>query len=103
MPLTADSEADEVDRWGLYEAAAETWGTEPQIDMVGEECSELSAEVSRFMRGRSDESDLADEIADVEIMVEQMRVNLDEDVIEKAKQSKLKRLRSRLQEAGADV
>jgi len=93
----------DTDRWELYEKAIETWGEQAQIDVLGEECSELSAEMSRVMRGRTDEEELAEEIADVEIMIEQMRRMLDESTIEKAKVQKLKRLRSRLLEAGADV
>lgn len=97
----SDDRSKSADR--IYREAIETWGEEPQIDMVGEECSELSAEVSRFMRGRSDETDLAEEIADVEIMLEQIRLIIDEKEIEVAKDRKLRRLRKRLQEAGADV
>lgn len=91
------------ERSDLYEFATETWGEEPQIDMVGEECSELATEVFRYWRGRSDESDLADEAADVEIILEQLRVIIGDELVDSAKERKLNRLEKRLQEAGADV
>jgi hypothetical protein len=53
--------------------------------------------------GRSDESDLAEEIADVEIMLEQARQILDANLIDEAKEKKLARLKRRLQEAGSNV
>lgn len=91
------------ERFVLYEVATETWGEEPQIDMVGEECLELATEVFRYWRGRADESDLADEAADVEIILEQLRLILGDELIDSAKERKLNRLENRLREAGADV
>jgi len=87
----------------LYETAIDEWGEDVQLDMLGEECSELSAEVSRFMRGRSDEDDLAEEIVDVQIMIEQARMIVDDCTLQDARVAKLNRLRERLEEAGADV
>lgn len=86
----------------LYRTATETWGEEPQIDMVGEECSELATEVFRYWRGRADESDLAEEAADVEIMLEQLRVIIGDARIDAAKTHKLARLRQRLREAESE-
>lgn len=86
----------------LYRAAIETWGEEAQIDMAGEECSELTTEIFRYWRGRSDESDLAEEVADVEIMLEQLRVILGDPKVDAHKKHKLTRLRKRLREADSE-
>lgn len=93
----------DTEGWELYRTASETWGEDVQIDKVGEECSELSAEVSRYMRGGSSVEELAAEAADVEVMLEQLRVIVGDDVIDDAKDRKLARLQDRLREAGADV
>ena len=45
------------ERSSLYEIATETWGEDPQIDMVAEESAELAAEVCRYWRGRADLSE----------------------------------------------
>jgi hypothetical protein len=87
----------------LYEAAIEAWGEDAQINLLGEESAELSAEVSRFVRGRSDVADLAEEVADAEIMIEQARLILGERAIKEARVKKLNRLLRRLREAGSDV
>ena len=59
----------------LYKACAEKWGVESQILMAIEECSELSVELCHFMRNIKEASvaTISDEIADVEIMIEQLK------------------------------
>ena len=58
------------------------WGAEAQLLMVAEECSELAVEALHYARGRGDVNHVAEEIADVELMIEQLRMMLrgvDED------------------------
>ena len=58
----------------LYRRAAETWGARAQILMLSEEAAELSAEATRFVnRPARGMVELAAEIADVEIMLAQVR------------------------------
>jgi NTP pyrophosphatase (non-canonical NTP hydrolase) len=59
----------------LYMKAIEKWGSNAQLGMLQEECAELIQAVSKVMR-KQDFSflKLAEEIADVEIMMEQMIV-----------------------------
>jgi len=63
----------------LYKQAVDKWGRGPQIDMMIEECSELIKALCKLKRAHhpSDTgalvNDICEEIADVEIMVGQMR------------------------------
>lgn len=58
----------------VYEKALQTWGVEAQIMMAIEEMSELTKELCKHHRGRPNIEDIADEIADVTIMLEQLRL-----------------------------
>lgn len=60
-----------------------TYGKEPQVDMTIEECSELQKALLKFRRKNASATkeelanlreDIVDELADVEIMVEQMKI-----------------------------
>lgn len=83
----------------LYKAAIDLWGRELQLDMLQEECAELIAVINRWRRKRAKGSDLLDEIADVEIMIEQARVMFGDSSINDAKREKLRRLEQRVLEA----
>jgi NTP pyrophosphatase (non-canonical NTP hydrolase) len=48
------------------------WGTTHQVNQCQEECGELIAAINRLRRGRIDIGQLASEVADVRIVVEQM-------------------------------
>jgi hypothetical protein len=85
----------------LYEKAVRVWGTESQLRMLQEECGELIAQVNRIARGRGDMVELACEIADVEIMCAQARVIVGNIAVDRAKATKLIRLRQRLGEAAS--
>lgn len=60
---------------GIFEAAFAKWGFESQVLVLSEEASELSAACSRFLNHKTDISKVAEEAADVEIMIEQLRHN----------------------------
>ncbi len=85
------------------EEAVKTWGTNAQLVMVLEEVAELSKEVAKTIRKKTLSENLADEIADTEIMLAQLRVvaaelgdpNLSNKVDER-KAFKMERLRTRL-------
>lgn len=61
-----------------------------------EEAAELAAAAARNMNGLGSEVDLAGELADVEIMIEQFRLNGMGLMIDYHKQQKLERLAERL-------
>ena len=61
------------DRKKVYQAALRKWGADLQTMMAVEEMSELAKEICKIKRGKMDLDALADEIADVTIMLEQLR------------------------------
>ena len=61
------------DRKKVYQAALNKWGVDLQTMMAVEEMSELTKEICKIKRGKMDMDALADEIADVTIMLEQLR------------------------------
>jgi NTP pyrophosphatase (non-canonical NTP hydrolase) len=86
-------------RIGLYQRAKNKWGTALQLVMAMEESSELQKEVCKILRGdysspRMDS--LASEIADVEIMTEQLKnmfsIESKVDVEKEVKLDRLERL-----------
>ena len=62
------------DRKKVYQAALNKWGVDLQTMMAVEEMSELTKEICKIKRGKMDMDALADEIADVTIMLEQLRM-----------------------------
>lgn len=87
-------------RDGLYKMALNTYGIEHQIFMVFEEMSELQKELCKFLRGKEPTAQrlrIAEEIADVEIMLDQMKIYFkNHEAVEKNKKYKLKRLKQNL-------
>ena len=78
-------------------SALETWGPEAQTLMVFEEMAELQKELCKHARGLGDRSHIAEEIADVEIMLEQMKILHDcEELVKGLKEYKLTRLAIRI-------
>lgn len=58
----------------VYSAALETWGEQAQLLKAVEEMSELTKELCKLSLGETTLDKLADEIADVTIMLEQLRL-----------------------------
>ena len=83
----------------LYQKAISKWGMSFQCTMLASECAELIHAVLDFSVGREDISTLHEELADVEIMCEQMRVAFGNEQIDRWRGIKLKRLAIMLKEA----
>lgn len=85
------------DRKSVYVTAIEKWGIDAQACMAIEEMSELTKEICKVRRGKNDLDALADEIADVTIILEQLRImfNLN-DLVCQHMDTKITRLKSRL-------
>lgn len=80
----------------VLHAALRRYGFKEQARMLQEECGELVAAVSRWRRGRMGAFPaLLEEIADVEILIDQMRLVYGAE-IDAARARKLVRLRERL-------
>ena len=83
----------------ILSAAILKFGVRNQQDMVIEECAELIQAINKYRRNANGEglSALCEEIADVEIMLAQLRLMLNADVlIEGIKQIKINRLAKKL-------
>jgi NTP pyrophosphatase (non-canonical NTP hydrolase) len=83
-------------RYALYQRAIKTYGQDAQWRQVQEECAELIAAVNRYRRGRIPAEELAGEIADVRIMFEQAMLLIDGRLVDSAFETKLTRLKDRL-------
>ncbi len=82
----------------ILKLAISTYGAEPQIIMVMEEMSELQKELCKSLRGKDTRKAIAEEIADVQIMLEQMLILFDcKELCEDEKAFKLRRLAERIE------
>lgn len=85
----------------MYQRALSVWGTDAQIDMCIEECNELIHSLMKHKRNRTHETiaGVAEEVADVNIMIEQMSMIFGASEVLKIKGEKLLRLNQRLNKA----
>mgnify|MGYP002765677746 FL=1 len=77
----------------IYHRALKTWGKNPQMLQVIEEMSELIKEILKNVnRGKDNISEIIEETADVEIMLEQLKCcyNINTQVADYKKQKLLK-------------
>lgn len=81
----------------LLQQATDTWGEESQMLLAIEECGELIAVLSQYMRGRKTKTDVAEEIADVSLMMRQLRLLFGWDEVNVIEVNKIKRLKMRLE------
>lgn len=81
----------------ILKSAIEHYGKDMQQYVAIEEMSELQKEICKFQRGIGNKLHLAEEIADVEIMVEQLKMIYKCDqMVEIYKIKKVERLETRL-------
>lgn len=97
------------ERYALYQRAVELWGQEGQENMAIEEMSELTKELCKLKRVRgigqplrnpipqTTIDNIIEEIADVEITVEQLKYFFGPEKVEEMKKKKLERLQGRLE------
>ena len=83
----------------VCQVALEFWGLDFQIDMMLEEMSELASELLKTRRGRGSREAVAEEIADCELMLFQMKLSFGEAAVERIKEEKLARLKERILKA----
>ena len=83
----------------IYDLAIEKNGADTQKIVCIEEMSELTKELTKDIRGRGNRKCISEELADVQIMIEQMiRFYNCQDLIKGIKDKKLIRLENRLTE-----
>ena len=61
----------------IFRKALDTFGADMQVLVAIEELSELQKELCKNRRGRENQTNIAEEIADVQIMIEQMMMLYD--------------------------
>ena len=89
--------AEYSDESKVLQRALDTYGSLPQIVMVFEEMSELQKELCKYLRGKYSPANIAEEIADVEIMLEQMKMlYCCADDVRDGRRRKVARLKKRL-------
>ena len=83
----------------IYRLALSTYGAQAQTMMVMEEMAELQKELCKHARGKENRAQIAEEIADVQIMLEQMELlHGCAGLVAGFKAQKLDRLEKRLRE-----
>jgi NTP pyrophosphatase (non-canonical NTP hydrolase) len=85
----------------MYREALARWGPDSQLFMLAEECAELIQAASKYRRRPSMDTQVSMlcEMADVDIMLGQMKVMLnDGGVFDEFRRAKLERLRKMLKE-----
>ena len=93
--------AEHIDESEVLQRALDTYGSLPQIVMIFEEMSELQKELCKYLRGKYSPENIAEEIADVEIMLEQMKMLFCcTDDVRNERRRKVERLKDRLDEHG---
>ena len=81
----------------LYQQVTDKWGVDAQLNVAIEELSELIKEICKDKRDYGIPDRIAEEVADVEIMCEQLRFIYGfDDAVDKWKAYKLKRLEERV-------
>lgn len=78
--------------------ALEYYGNNPQVDVAIEEMSELIKELLKNRRGKENRSMIADEMADVYIMLEQLKFifGINETELRVNAEFKIQRLKNRI-------
>lgn len=84
----------------IYEKLLKRYGKD-QLVVAMEEMSELTKELCKYLRGNGDVGHIIEEIADVEIMLEQLKMffYIDGERLENMKDYKIKRTERRLFES----
>lgn len=89
-----------MNRTEIMRQAIRTYGADAQEKMLLEEMSELQKEICKHWRGRDNTRAIAEEIADVEIMLDQMKMIFgNESLVTIFREQKLLRLRDRITDA----
>ena len=80
----------------IYQRAIDAFGVQPQLDQAQEECAELIVDINHLRRGRLMLEELGEEVADVSIMVEQLRLIVGPEKVANIVAEKLGKLEKKL-------
>lgn len=76
----------------IYQKTLDKWGREAQFDQAVEECAELIAVLKHWRRGKVNEEQVVDELADVWLMVGQLVYMFGEQRVASAVEQKVDKL-----------
>ena len=84
----------------VLEKAILTYGREHQLNIAIEEMSELTKEICKYKRRNENQAEIIEEMADVYIMLEQMKMifGISEQQINEQIDYKVERLKGRLED-----
>lgn len=88
----------------VIKRALATYGTTYQLVVAIEELSELQKEITKTIRDISNKEHLIEELADVEIVLEELKMilNINQEEVDTIKSQKIKRLENRLDDIRTD-
>lgn len=92
-----------IDKELLFKQILKVWGRDAQILMTIEESAELIQALTHFLRGRASYEKVAEEIADVIIMSQQMRIIFGSEIVDQIINEKLIRTQSKLNKEENDL
>lgn len=101
MRYTTEAEF-ELERKVVLEALA-LYGREVQLSIGMEECAELIVALSHHLRGRVADEKLAEEVADVELICQSIRVLVGHDLVDTLRRGKVTRLANRVAAAALEA
>jgi len=86
----------------VYQKLEEKFGRNHQLDVAIEECAELIKALSKAVRGKEDDMKISEEVADVEVCIDQLKLFYDPTGANVAlfKRFKIERLRNFFIEGG---
>ena len=90
----------ESENLSIMKKAVNIYGGSNQVGMAYEEMGELISALNKYSRGRISYMDVCTEIADVQIMMQQLTYMFGEEKVKSEFQIKLDRLKSRLLKHG---
>lgn len=88
-----------VSNKSIYREAITTYGEIPQIDVAIEEMAELTQALSKYKRGK--QHNVEEEIADVSIMLEQLKIIFNNKKVKKIRRNKIARLNKGLKKSNS--
>ena len=84
----------------IYSEAIAAWGVASQLLMAIEEMAELIQAICKDFRGKADYDNIAEETADVQIMLKQLQIIYDSGAaVQRFMDSKLARLEDRMKQS----
>jgi len=86
-----------TDRTETLRGAIKIWGEDIQVDIAIEELSELTTELARRQRGRERPAATAEEIADAQLCLDQLKLMYGRDEVAEREREKLERLKRRVE------